>query len=130
MKILQIIGLLAVLMLNSGCIALFAGAAAGGAAGAAGGVYLKGKDASDAVLKERVLNMLQNDPQLRAFKLDVAAESGVVKIYGFIPHAQVEHDVMRAVRAVEGVQGVISRMIVVAGAPLREAPPPPPSMRQ
>jgi hypothetical protein len=111
--LIRICLLIAALCLSSSCVPVLVGAGAASAASAGGGLYLTQRHGPDKALIEEILMVYQNDTRLQNKKLDVDAENGVVKIYGFVPTRQDEEYVMTVTGKVHGVKEVISRITIL-----------------
>ncbi len=97
--------------ISTACAPVLVGAAAGGVAG--GGAYLAQRRGDDKLLIESVLMTFENDTKLQNLKLDVDAEDGVVKLYGFVPARQDEERALTAAGHVDGVKEVVSRITIL-----------------
>lgn len=97
--------------ISTACAPVLVGAAAGGVAG--GGAYIAQRHGDDKLLIESVLLTFENDAKLQNLKLDVDAEGGVVKLYGFVPTRQDEERALTAAGHVDGVKQVVSRITIL-----------------
>lgn len=112
MRLIRLLVILPLLATNA-CVPVLVGAAAGGAAATGSGLYLTQRHGVDKLLIERVLMVYENDPKLQNLKLDVDAENGTVKIYGFVPRRQDEEYILTKTGKVKGVKQVISRITIL-----------------
>lgn len=111
--LIRIFLLIAVLGISSACVPVLVGAGAAGAASAGSGLYLTQRHGADKELIEHILMVYQNDKRLQNKKLDVDAQNGIVKIYGFVPTRQDEEYAMTVTGKIKGVKEVVSRITIL-----------------
>lgn len=110
---MRCLAVISLLFICSGCTAMVVGAAAGTAGSTAGGVYLNGSQSADNQLAGKVKSAFASHREWDKYRLDAAAEDGVVTIYGFVPSPGIKAQTYDVARNVPGVNGVISRVTYI-----------------
>ncbi|MGD8483532.1 MAG: BON domain-containing protein [Thioalkalispiraceae bacterium] len=112
MKTIHTILFLVIASLSYGCAPVLVG-------GAAAGGYYVGKDErkagtilSDASITAGINTELIKAKGISSTNIDVDTYKGVVYLYGHVPSREVERRVIRIAESHEGVQRVISKLVI------------------
>jgi hyperosmotically inducible protein len=114
MKPLAVLMLISLLPALSGCLAVAAGAGAGGATG----YYISKEDRPSAQVEEddgianRVRSRFAQDPQLSPLDIHIDSYQDIVTLSGNVPDGAMAQRVIDTAHAVDGVKGVRSELTV------------------
>ena len=106
----QTIFILTLVILLNGCVAVVAGAGAGGG-------YYVGKDErsfgriiDDSVITSRVNMAFIGDDKISSMDINVDTHEGTVYLYGKILDDKEEQEIIKIVKNVHGVKNVVSKL--------------------